>query len=294
MSACPVFNVQLGLFILAASCSAWGDGTDSYPSALPISHAEQHKQYMDNVDSRHATDEHSVLPNNTRDPHAYSDGYDFGSLGKPEMDHQTYLASVIVDRLEGFTARDKISLTYDWQAWYGSSYDKALIRSEGEIETGRFSNARNELLWSHALTPYWDTQLGLRYDNNQGAGRGWLAFGLQGLIPYWLYTEATGYVNEQGRASLRLEFEYDWLLTQKLKLQPRIEMNFYSRNDSPRGVKNGLSDLEAGFRLRYEITREFAPYAGMEWVLANNPAAQNIPLNRTDEVRFVAGIHFWI
>lgn len=232
-------------------------------------------------------------PANARDPNAYSDGYERNPLSELHMRKENF-GSVIVDRLESVTARGETSLTYDWQAWYGGSYDKALIRAEGEIEAGSFFNARNELLWAHAVTPNWDTQLGLRYDSGRGAERGWLAFGIQGLTPYWVYTEATAYINEQGRISFRLELEYDWLLTQKLILQPRVEMNFYSRDDFSRGINSGLSGVEAGLRLRYEITREFAPYLGVEWASANRPSTQNVTPNGSDELRLLAGIRFWI
>ncbi|MFX7853885.1 copper resistance protein B, partial [Acinetobacter baumannii] len=88
------------------------------------------------------------------------------------------------------------------------------IKAEGDIEQGRVGDARTELLWSHAITPYWDTQLGLRVDvGSNRPGRNWLAFGVQGLAPYWFEVEATGYVGEQGRTALRLAAEYELLLT---------------------------------------------------------------------------------
>lgn len=198
-------------------------------------------------------------PADARDPHAYSDGYDFGPISRPKMGDEDNFGSLLVDRLESATTRSNTAMTYDWQAWYGQTYDRALIRAEGEIESGKFKDARNELLWAHAITAYLDTQLGVRYDSDKGTDRGWLAFGVQGLLPYWLYVEATAYVNEQGRTAFRLETEYDLLLTQKLILQPRIEMNIYSRRDDTRDVSSGLSNIEAGLRLRYEIRREFAP-----------------------------------
>jgi copper resistance protein B len=236
------------------------------------------------------------MPSTTRDPHAYSDGYGFGPLERPKMGDEDYLGSAIVDRLESVTARGDTSMTYDWQAWYGNSYDKTLVKAEGEIEAGTFKNARNELLWAYAVTPFWDTQLGIRYDSGKGTDRGWLAFGVQGLMPYWVYTEATAYVNEHGRTSFRLELEYDWLLTQKLILQPRVEMNFYSQRDDSRDISSGLSNVEAGMRLRYEIRREFAPYAGIEWASGFDPSIQNIRRgsNNFEEIRFVAGVHFWL
>jgi len=234
-------------------------------------------------------------PQDARDPHAYSDGYDFGQSPRPRMGDQDLLGSLLVDRLESATTRGSTALTYDWQAWFGSTYDRALVRAEGEIEGGTFKDARNELLWAHAITAYWDTQLGIRYDSGKGTDRGWLAFGVQGLAPYWIYVEATAYVNEQGRISFRLETEYDLLITQRLILQPRIEMNFYSRRDDTRAVSSGLSDFEGGVRLRYELLREFAPYVGIEWVGKFGSAADNLQAagGNAQGTLFVAGVHFW-
>lgn len=234
-------------------------------------------------------------PPDARDPHAYSDGYDFGPIPRPRMGDEDNFGSLLVDRLESVTTRNNTSMTYDWQAWYGQTYDRALIRAEGNIEGGAFKDARNELLWAHAITAYWDTQLGVRYDSGKGTDRGWLAFGVQGLAPYWLYVEATAYVNEQGRTAFRLETEYDLLLTQKLILQPRIETNFYSQRDDTRDVSSGLSNIEAGLRLRYEIRREFAPYVGIEWASRFGSAVDNIRASGKDaeEARFVAGVRIW-
>jgi copper resistance protein B len=186
-------------------------------------------------------------------------------------------------------------MTYDWQAWFGKAYDKLVVRAEGEIDRGTFKNNRNEALWGHALTAFWDTQLGVRIDSGMGADRYWGAFGVQGYAPYWIYIEATAYVGEEGRTAFRLETEYDVLITQKLILQPRIEMNFYSQDDISRLVSAGLSNIESGLRLRYEFRREFAPYIGVEWASTFGSAADRIKLqgNRPEETRFVAGVHFW-
>jgi len=234
-------------------------------------------------------------PPDARDPHAYSDGYDFGPIPRPKMGDEDNFGSLLVDRLESSTTRGSTAMTYDWQAWYGQTYDRALIRAEGEIESGTFKDARNEVLWAHAITAYLDTQLGVRYDSGKGTDRGWLAFGIQGLLPYWLYVEATAYVNEQGRTAFRLETEYDLLLTQKLILQPRIEMNIYSRRDDTRDVSSGLSNIEAGLRLRYEIRREFAPYVGVDWASRFGSAADNIRAsgNAAEGVALVAGARIW-
>ena len=234
-------------------------------------------------------------PPDARDPHAYSDGYDFGPIPHPQMGDEEKFGALVVDRLESVTTHGSTSMTYDWQAWYGQTSDRAVIRAEGDIDGGRFKDARNELLWAHAVSAYWDTQLGVRYDSGQGSNHTWLAFGVQGLAPYWIYVEATAYVNEQGRTAFRLETEYDLLLTQKLILQPRVEMNFYSQRDDTRAVSSGLSDFSGGLRLRYEIRREFAPYVGVEWASKFGSAADNLQAAGlyAAGMRLVAGVHFW-
>jgi copper resistance protein B len=151
------------------------------------------------------------------------------------------------------------------------------------------------LLWGHAVAAYWDTQLGVRYDSGVGTDRKWLAFGVQGLAPYWFEVEATAYAGEQGRTAFRLEAEYELLLTQKLILQPRIEANFYGKRDVARELGSGLSDLAAGVRLRYEIRREFAPYIGIERADKFGATADfaRAAGHDTQETRIVAGLCFW-
>ncbi len=74
----------------------------------------------------------SSAPPDARDPHAYSDGYDFGPIPRPQMGDEEILGSLLVDRLESATNRGSTAMTYDWQAWFGNTYDRALIRAEGE------------------------------------------------------------------------------------------------------------------------------------------------------------------
>lgn len=238
----------------------------------------------------------TTTPGALRDPHAYAEGYTVGHFARHKMGDEEPIASLLMDRLESVNSTSNNDLTYDFQAWYGLTYNRLLVRAEGSINKGAFENARSEVLWAHALTPYWDSQVGIRYDSGRGTDRGWLAFGVQGLAPYWVYVEATGYVNEQGRTAFRLELEYDLLITQKLILQPRTELNFYSRSDVSRNVQSGLSDAELGIRLRYELVREFAPYIGVDWEYRPGQSVSEQQLSiqaSVSEVRFVAGVRFW-
>ncbi len=241
-------------------------------------------------------------PPDARDPHAASGGYTLESgpyvLPGPRqlrMADEDSFGALLVDRLERGYSSDGNATAYDVQAWFGRDFDRLVIKAEGDIARGKLQEARTELLWGHAVATFWDTQLGARYDSGVGPDRGWLAFGVQGLAPYWFEVDAAAYVGSNGRTALRLGAEYELLLTQKLILQPRIEVNLYGKSDAARDIGSGLSDAAAGLRLRYEFTRQFAPYVGVERA---GKFGQTADLARaagetTNETRWVAGVRFW-
>ena len=234
-------------------------------------------------------------PPDARDPHAYSGGYTLDPARPLKMADEHSLFSLRVDRLESVRTRDNSFTAYELQGSYGGDYNRAVFKAEGEIDGGKLQDARTELLWSHAVAAYWNTQLGARYDSGLKPERKWLAFGVQGLAPYWFEIDATAYVGEQGRTALRLEAEYELLLTQKLILQPRVEVNIYGKSDAQRERGSGLSDAALGLRLRYEIRREFAPYVGIERSNKYGGSADfaRAEGQRTSEMRVVAGLRFW-
>jgi len=234
-------------------------------------------------------------PPDARDPHAYSDGLTFVPHQHAMHADQNSFGSLLVDRLEAVRTPDATHGAYELEARYGRDYDRAVLKAEGEFADGRLEDARTELLWSHAVATYWDRQLGVRYDSGEEPGRGWLAFGIQGLAPYWFEVDATAYVGENGRSALRLSAEYELLLTQRLVLQPRVEVNLYGKRDAERALGSGLSDAVAGLRLRYEIKREFAPYIGVEYAAKFGATADyaEIAGEDTGQTRWVAGLRFW-
>jgi len=236
-----------------------------------------------------------AAPADARDPHAYSDGYDFGPIPPPRMADQAYMGAVMFNRLERARSSDNSFNAYDMQGWFGKDYDRLVLKAEGEVAGGKLQEGRTELLWGHALATYWNSQLGLRYDSGLEPDQSWLAFGVQGLAPYWFEVDATAYVGEQGRTALRLETEYELLFTQKLILQPRVEINLYGKNDPARDIGSGLSDAVTGLRLRYEFTRQLAPYAGIEWAEKFGETANLVRAAgaKTSETRWVAGVRFW-
>ena len=240
-------------------------------------------------------------PADARDPHAYSDGYTLteGPYAQPgprqlKLADEHSFWSVLGDRLE--YQEDSDSTVYDIQAWYGTTYNRFVIKAEGDIADGTLEESSTELLWGHALNAYFDTQFGVRLDQfNDGKDRQWLAFGVQGLAPYWFEVDVTAYVSDDGRTALSAEAEYELLLTQKLILQPRAELNLYGKDDAENGLGSGLSDLAVGLRLRYEFSRQFAPYIGVEWTDTYGDTAdyRRAAGQDTSGTQFVAGLRFW-
>lgn len=222
----------------------------------------------------------------------------FPDLGGMSMaDHmggQSY-GKVLLDRLEAQDADGHAALVWDATASWGRDFDKIVISSEGEHADGSIEHMRTELFWSHALVRWWDSTLGLRHDSGEGPDRNWAALGVQGLAPYFFEVSATAYAGESGRSALRLDAEYDMRLTNALILQPRLELNAYGKSDAENGIGKGLSDSELGLRLRYEIRREFAPYAGVEWSRKYGDTAECAEARsaRSSETRAVAGVRIW-
>ncbi len=241
-------------------------------------------------------------PPDARDPDAYSDGYvrNAGKYALPPSDalimsDMHNFGSVYFDRLEYVRARGEEWAAYEGEAWYGSTYNRAVIKAEGEVASGKLQESETQLLWRHAVSTFWNTELGVRFDHAQGApNREWLAFGFKGLAPYWFEVDATAYVGPSGRTALGLKAEYDILLTQKLYLQPSVEVNFHGKDDERWGIGSGLTDGTAGLRLKYEVTRQFVPYVGVEWSSKFGKTADYARAagDSKQETRFVAGLSF--
>ncbi len=204
---------------------------------------------------------------------------------------------VLLDRFEHGESDDGDSRLWDAQGWYGGDYNKLYFKTEGEGATGEaLEEAELQLLYDRLVAPFWSLQAGVRHDVRPSeADVSYATIGVHGLAPQWFETDLALYLSEDGHVSLRGEFEYDLLLTQRLVLQPRLEVNA-SLDDVPRlGLASGLNSTEAGLRLRYEIRRQFAPYLGVRWKRLHGDTrdfarAEGEALAKTS---FVVGLRAW-
>jgi copper resistance protein B len=89
--------------------------------------------------------------------------------------------------------------------------------------------------------------------------------------------------------------EYDLLLSQRLILQPRAELDIYGKDDLDQAIGSGLSEATVSLRLRYEISRKFAPYIGVESTgkFAGTADIARAAGKDARTTRLVAGVRFW-
>ncbi len=198
-------------------------------------------------------------------------------------------ASFVADELE-YQFSDQKAVSWDTYGYIGHDLNKIYLYSEGEKPKDESTESENQVVYSRAIAPFWDVQIGVGYDKTEESDQSWGVVGLQGLAPYFFETRVALLVGDDGNIGVRAEAEYEALLTQKLILTPSVGLSAYSKDNEEMGIGSGFSNLTLGARLRYEIKREFAPYIGVEWSKNFGNTDDFAPL---DEVYAVAGVRVW-
>jgi copper resistance protein B len=215
------------------------------------------------------------------------------------MGNRTYVY-FLADRLEYTGLSGANPLVWDFEGYAGKTYNKFWFRTEGNAFTSK-KGGEAELwgMYSHAVTAYFNLQTGIRYDLAYGSGktlsRGFAVIGVEGLAPYLFEVNGHLFVSQKGDVSFRIEGENDLFLTQRLIAQPRVGLNLAVQQVKEFGIGSGINNVELGFRLRYEIRRQFAPYIGISW---NRKLGQTADFARFDDesvsrLGLVAGVRMW-
>lgn len=184
---------------------------------------------------------------------------------------------------------------WDGEFWYGGDNNRLTIKSEGEGTFREDAEGEVQALYSRAIGPYFNLQAGIRQDLRRGPDRTYATVGLEGLAPYWFDVEGALFLSDKGDVLGRLQAYYDQRVTQRLVLQPRVELNLSAQHVPSSGVGSGVTDAEVGLRLRYEIKREFAPYVGASWERRFGDTARysRAAGEGTGGFSLVAGIRAW-
>ena len=190
---------------------------------------------------------------------------------------------------------------WDVEGWYGGDVSRFWFSTEGEQNLQGPDAGEFEVhgYYGRLIAPFWDAQAGLRFDESWEPGdrdsRAFAAFGVQGFAPYRFEVSPTVFVSEDGDASFRFTASKDYRISQRLVAQPRFETEYAFSSAPEFGVGTGFNYLELGLRLRYEFTREFAPYIGIEWEkeLGDTADLSRADGEDTDVLSLVAGVRLW-
>ncbi len=212
-------------------------------------------------------------------------------------EHGDFQSSFILFNIAEYQAR-KGGDGYRWEGegWFGGDINRFVVKTEGEGDIrGPAEKAEVQALYSRAIDPWWNLQAGVRYDIRPDPQRAYATLGIEGLAPYWFKASGALFLSNKGELLGRLEGFYDQRITQRLILQPRAEIDFSAQSIPETLVGSGLTDIEVGLRLRYEIRREFAPYVGVEWTnkIGETARLARATGERPSVLHAVAGIRFW-
>ena len=179
------------------------------------------------------------------------------------MEHGGGINSKVMISLGELQTRDgETGYRWEGEAWVGGDLNRFVVKTEGE-GADELESAEVQALYSRAVSPYFDLQAGVRQDFQSGPKRTYATVGFEGVAPYWFETSGALFLSNKGEVFGRLEGTYDLRLTQRWILQPRVEANVTGQNIPELELGSGVSNIELGLRLRYEIKREFAPYIGV-------------------------------
>ncbi|WP_370647430.1 copper resistance protein B [Polymorphobacter sp. PAMC 29334] len=185
---------------------------------------------------------------------------------------------------------------WDGEAWFGGDMNRLWLKTEGD---GAFrqgvENAEVQALYSRAVGPYFNLQAGVRHDFQPSPTRTYATVGFEGLAPYMFEVNGALFLSNKGDLLGRLEGYYDQRITQRLILQPRVELNLAAQDVPENRLGAGLTDAELGLRLRYELRRQFAPYVGVSYLAQTGRTANftRAEGKKPQTTSFVAGVRFW-
>ncbi len=219
---------------------------------------------------------------------------------EPVADHAPYTYALF-DLLEYQRIGSLNALRWDALGWHGGDRGRFWLKSEGTLYPGTRTGGSADLqaLYGILIAPFFDLQVGARveqhYERGASPARVFLVVAMQGLAPGRFEVEPALFLSSKGHVSGRFTASFEMLQTQRLIFQARVETEFALQRDDAFGVERGISDVELGLRLRYEIRREFAPYLGVSYL-------QNLGATRArvvseggapNQLQLVVGLRIW-
>jgi copper resistance protein B len=207
--------------------------------------------------------QNNTPPADARNPD-YSQGQGF-ALMPPHMMGSGMIYGVMLDRVEVTNDGDKTGFGLRSVSWLGTDNNRVVFKLDTSNTTLEQNTLTTSLAWRKPLRTFWNYDLGVQNDHENGKpNQTWLAANINGIAPYWFNLDGTVLLGKSGLVGVLLDGSYDLRITQRLILDPSLSLKLYNKDDPDQEIGRGLSNGSVGLRLRYEVTRTFAPYISIE------------------------------
>ncbi len=266
---------------------------------IPVDHSQHQKM---SIAPQVVTEEKQMQP--IQQAHSNSDDFDHKS--DHQLDHAAHLKEHGGQIYQQTTLQSKWLRKDDGQAVLkseletriGTDENKIFIKVHADKAESQQAKYDAKLLYSRNVADFWDVQAGIRYRNdpNREVDQDQVdaVLGLHGMAPYFFETDAYLYIGQDRQVSFNLETERDLLLTQKLIIQPYLDMNIVLSDDSNYAKKTGLNSVQVGLETRYEINKKVMPF--MDVAYGYNKGVQETAWQKSssseNEWFYGAGIRF--
>lgn len=182
---------------------------------------------------------------------------------------------------------------WDFDGWVGTDENKLWLKLEGEREDGVSEQDEFWVMYSKAISTFWDFQVGARHDA-QPQSLSHIVLGFEGLAPQFYDTEVHLFISDSGDISFRSRHEKEFLFSQSFGIELYIELDVFAQDVPELDVGAGLSSGEFGFQLHYGFTRTFAIYFNIEYERMFSKTADIAQRNNenTDDVITTLGLEF--
>jgi copper resistance protein B len=193
-----------------------------------------------------------------------------------------------------FGSEDTV-LAVEFDAFRGTDEFKLRYTNETEysIKQSQLELFEHRLFGQVPISDFFDAKAGIRIDAPKGVNRYYGVIGIQGLAPQWFEVDLDLFASTRGDLSVRLDAEYELLITNRLILTAGLEFDLPFSDDVQTGVGGWGPKLETGLRLSYDlIDRSVAPYIGVHYEEVFGKSADLARQEGEDvgEVFFVTGV----
>jgi copper resistance protein B len=184
------------------------------------------------------------------------------SLGLSEA-ASAQLFSGGIDLLEYHFDGDK-NLLLDGALAYGGETDSVIGKLVVGGSVGQtVDQVDGQLLYSRSIAQGFSLEAGVRHEfrahpRTTYAVAGFAAEPLAGVA-----LESYAFVSQSGQVLGEAKLVYERRLARQITLQPRVAFRFAAQPVREQHLASGFTAAELGLRLRYDLTRAFAPYVGI-------------------------------